>query len=183
MDNNSCVDKRLSLHHLVKTRCYGRDSYKIITKDLITTICLYAYRFSDAPSYLVRHLPRSDHYYYIFSTLYEFQLTPVVSNSFLFHTLQKLISTDMLSLASDCNSLNTQLNLLSCMCCLGTFQFVFYKIAIFFRVTLQYDFRLRSINILSSAILLSCDFHRIQFSNKIPKWHVQQYEVIQRKKI
>lgn len=100
-------------------------------EDLITTICLYAYRFSDAPSYLVRHLPRSDHYYYIFSTLYEFWLTPVVSNSFLFHTLQKLISTDMLSLASDCNSLNTQLNLFSFMCCLGTFQFVFYKIAIF----------------------------------------------------
>lgn len=109
-------------------------------------------------------------------------MTPVVSNSFLFHTLQRLISTDMLSLASDCKSLNTQLNLFSFMCCLGTFQFVFYKIAIFFRVTLQYDFRLRSINILSSAILLSCDFHRIQFSNKIPKWHVQQYEVIQRKK-
>lgn len=58
-------------------------------------------------------------------------MTPVVSNSFLFHTLQKLISTDMLSLASDCNSLNTQLNLFSFMCCLGTFQFVFYKIAIF----------------------------------------------------
>lgn len=32
MDNNSCVDKRLSLHHLVKTRCNGRDSYKIITR-------------------------------------------------------------------------------------------------------------------------------------------------------
>lgn len=39
------------------------------------------------------------------------------------------------------------------ICCLSTFQIVLYKIAIFFRVTLQYDVRLRSINILSSAIL------------------------------
>lgn len=54
------------------------------------------------------------------------------------------------------------------MCCLNTFQILFYKIVLFSPVTLQYDVPLRSINILSSAIVPSCDFHRIQSSNKIP---------------